>query len=335
MVGTEFLNGQGLGNQLFCYVSTRCIAIDNNYSFGTAGQKQFANNIHSNKGMYFMDVELGEEMIKNKCSLFYEKEDRLLLPYDKHDSSIGVYISGEDTRLTSRISDNTLIYGNLQSEKYFLHHKEEIKKWLKINNNYFDKRFSNDNTCILNMRGGEYVGNRSLYLKKKYWVDAMNIMKQIKPDMNFIIITEDVKNAKIMFPKLPVYHLGMGEDYAAIHFAHYLILSNSSFAFFPTFTSDTVKFVIAPKYWARHNISDGYWASEQNIYSGWNYLDRNGQLFSAEECRAEYDNYKKTKLISNMNNYKKPRWYAQIYYYKLINMGYRIYNITKRLKFVD
>ena len=52
MIGTEFLKGQGLGNQLFCYVTARCIAIDNNVEFGTASQKNFANNIHSNKGMY-------------------------------------------------------------------------------------------------------------------------------------------------------------------------------------------------------------------------------------------------------------------------------------------
>lgn len=55
MIGTEFLKGQGLGNQLFCYVTARCIAIDNNVEFGTASQENFANNIHSNKGMYFYE----------------------------------------------------------------------------------------------------------------------------------------------------------------------------------------------------------------------------------------------------------------------------------------
>ena len=31
MVGTELLKGQGLGNQLFCYVTTRCIAMKDVY----------------------------------------------------------------------------------------------------------------------------------------------------------------------------------------------------------------------------------------------------------------------------------------------------------------
>ena len=77
-------------------------------------------------------------------------------------------------------------------------------------------------------------------------------------------------------------------------------MSNSTFAFFPAFTSETVKYVIAPKYWARHNVSDGYWASEQNIYSGFTYMDRKGKLFTAEECRKELEEYKK-----NSKKYQK------------------------------
>ena len=59
MIGTEFINGQGLGNQLFCYVTARAVALENGYEFGTAGQERFAVNIHSDRGMYFMDVDLG------------------------------------------------------------------------------------------------------------------------------------------------------------------------------------------------------------------------------------------------------------------------------------
>jgi hypothetical protein len=75
--------------------------------------------------------------------------------------------------------------------------------------------------------------------------------------------------------------------------AQYLILSNSSFACLPAHTSETLKFAIAPKYWARYNVSKGYWASEQNIYSLFHYMDRKGRLFTAEECRKELEIYKK------------------------------------------
>ena len=149
MIGTEFLKGQGLGNQLFCYVTARCIAIDNNVEFGTASQENFANNIHSNKGMYFMNVDLGREIDKEKCSKIVEREERLITPTSKHNMTLGVYVAGSDKRLLQKIEDNTLIYGNLQAEEYFIKHKDEIKEWLKVNKEYFRPQYSDNNLCIL------------------------------------------------------------------------------------------------------------------------------------------------------------------------------------------
>ena len=39
MLATEFLHGQGLGNQLFCYVTTRMLAHRHGYDFGIKGLK--------------------------------------------------------------------------------------------------------------------------------------------------------------------------------------------------------------------------------------------------------------------------------------------------------
>lgn len=336
MIGTRFLKGQGLGNQLFCYVSTRCIALDNGCAFGSAGQEEFANNIHSHEGMYFMNIELGGELERTdvEYKYIYENEERILMPTSKHDRTIGCYVSGADPKLMESIPDDTIIYGNLQSEKYFLKHKAEIKEWLAIRPEFINLKYSKDDLCILNMRGGEYVGNNELYLRKKYWVNAMNYMRHLVPDMNFIIITEDVKAAKAMFPDMEAYHLGVGEDYAVLHFAKYLILSNSSFAFWPVFTSDNAKFIIAPKYWARHNYSDGYWASEQNIYTGWNYMDRRGSVYSAEECRAELSEYK--KLNWEKLNYPNRNfiWSIKIVVYDVRQLLYRIVRKAKRQVFL-
>ena len=81
MVGTEFINGQGLGNQLFCYVTARVVAEENGYEFGTAGQERFAVNIHSNRGMYFMDMDLGKRITeeeKRRFQIYNDKEERLM-----------------------------------------------------------------------------------------------------------------------------------------------------------------------------------------------------------------------------------------------------------------
>ena len=62
LIGTEFIKGQGLGNQLLCYVSARCIAQDNGCAFGCINPAQVGNVFHSQKGMYFMDLDLGKEI---------------------------------------------------------------------------------------------------------------------------------------------------------------------------------------------------------------------------------------------------------------------------------
>lgn len=305
MIGTEFIQGQGLGNQLFCYASARSIAEDLGCKFGTAGQQNFANNIHSNHGMYFMDVDLGINIQDvDQYQHYHEKEKRIWIDNSLHDMVHGCYIAGKDTGL-DQIADNTLIYGNLQAEEYFKSHFDDLKEWFQVKKEYDSYEYTQDNLCIMNMRGGEYFGAPELYLKKIYWIQAMKHMKQIVPGMQFMIVTEDVKRANQMFPEIPAHHFDMGKDYVTIKNAKYLILSNSSFACFPVFTSTTCKYLIAPKYWARHNVSTGYWASEQNIYSGWNYMDRDGKLYTAEECRQELARYKEGEQFRKLSQNKK------------------------------
>lgn len=295
MIGTEFMKGQGLGNQLFCYVTARAIATENGYAFGTAGQEQFANNIHSNQGMYFMDVDLGHAITqqeKEAYARYDDSEKRLYIGNSRHDMEHGCYISGRDDAI-HQIPDNTLIYGNMQDESYFEKYLSEIKQWLHVKKEYDSYEYSRENLCVINMRGGEYTGSPELYIDKKYWVKGMEQMRKLRPDMEFMIVTDDPESARKMLPGIPAYHFDIGKDYVTIKNAHYLLLSNSSFACLPAFTSETVKYIIAPKYWARHNVSDGYWASEQNIYSIFHYMDRQGRLFTAEECRKELEEYKK------------------------------------------
>lgn len=295
MIGTEFIKGQGLGNQLFCYVTARAIAEENGYEFGTAGQDKLAVNIHSDKGMYFMDMDLGHaisEEEKQSFARYEEAESRLYLGHSAHDMEHGCYVAGADAGMHT-VQDNTLLYGNMQDESYFIRCLPQVKQWLKVKDEYDSYEFSRENLCIINMRGGEYVDSPELYLNKRYWLNAMKEMKKLRSDMEFMIITDDVNAAERLMPGIPAHHFDIAKDYVTIKNAQYLILSNSSFACLPAHTSETLKFAIAPKYWARYNVSKGYWASEQNIYSLFHYMDRKGRLFTAEECRKELEIYKK------------------------------------------
>lgn len=292
MIGTELLRGQGLGNQLFCYITVRCIAKDLGYKYSILGEDTVANNIHSNCGMYFMTLDYGVKSEKNDFKQIYnEKEDRIFLGNSKHDLEHGCYITGTDEQLL-KIADGTLLYGNMQSEEYYLKYRQEIREWLTVKPEYDTMEFSRENLCILHLRCSDYLDCPELYLRKKYWLQGMKNMRKIRPDMEFMIITNDVKEAGKILPGIPAYNFDLAKDYAILKNAEYLLLSNSSFAYFPAFTSTTVKYIIAPKYWARHNVSDGYWASEQNIYQGWYYQDRKGRVYSDQECRRELGQYK-------------------------------------------
>ena len=58
MISTEILYGQGLGNQLACYVTTRVLAADREVNFGIhdphgcLGDKRY-----NTKGLYVMELD--------------------------------------------------------------------------------------------------------------------------------------------------------------------------------------------------------------------------------------------------------------------------------------
>jgi hypothetical protein len=263
--------GQGLGNQLACYVSTRCIALDLGYDFGIEHPEQF-------KGYSFLkNVNFGLPVVGGVTP--EEGKPPLKLPQGitnyyaeknvRHPN--GCDISPYDWDLF-KISDNTKIDGLMQGEDYFKKHKEDIRKWLKI-----DLKILPKNLCIINFRGGEYVGIREVFLTKNYWDNAVKNMKNIRSDMIFQVVTDDPITARYFFPGFNIYH-DIASDYRSIQSAPYLILSNSSFSFFPAWLNENLKFCIAPRYWSRHNVSDGYWSMDQNYTKGWWYQDRRGNL---------------------------------------------------------
>ena len=167
---------------------------------------------------------------------------------------------------------------------------EEVKQWLKVKPEYDNYNFSSDDVCVLNVRANM---DPSVFLPREYWINAVNNMLEINPNFTFLVITEDPNTIKQFLPELAdnVYEFGIGEDYSIIKNAKYLIASNSSFSIFPSLTSNTLKKIIAPKYMLRHTVSDGYWSCGYNIYPGYTYMDREGKLFSYEECIKEFNEY--------------------------------------------
>ncbi len=295
MIGTRMEEGQGLGNRLFCYVTARCIALDRGVPFSILGFQLLQKALLAEDGEPFLEIDPGEPAEAGDFPIQYaEREERIYTGVSRHDALHGCYISGADENVL-QAKDGTLLSGNLQAWEYFQRHLPEIRVWLRVRPACDNREYSRENLCVLNLRGREYRSDPGLYLRRRYWLRAMALMRRERPDMEFLIVTDDVSAANRLLPELPACHFTGGRDYVTIKNACYLILSNSSYACFPALTSDTVRKVIAPKYWARHNVSDGYWASGQNIYDGFWYMDRKGRLFDAAQCRRELSQYRRRR----------------------------------------
>jgi hypothetical protein len=295
MITTEFYYGQGFGNQLAVYVTTRAIAKRNGYDFGFTGLENFGDRRYNDKGVYFMDIDLGRP-VEGITSHYREKETRIRTGNSHHDSTIGCDVRLCDPNLLS-VPDGTKIDGIMQGEDYFIDYEQDVKEWLRVKPEFDCKDYMSDDICVLNIR--DYEGDPTLFLTRNYWIRAINHMLRLNPKMGFLVITEKPEMAKRLLPELQnsVYHFDLAKDYSIIKNAKWLIVSNSSFAYFPAFTNEVARLIIAPKYWARHNVSDGYWACGFNISRKFTYMDRSGTLQSYSEVMREFEIYKERSKI--------------------------------------
>lgn len=278
------------GNHIFQYVVTRSIAFKKNFDYGFT-RYIYGDYYNGQSQMDFLNLDYGKP-VENITNEYHEKIDSIM-----HIDKVNIHRYHDFKDL----QDNSKLVGCWQTERYFYNIKDKVKEWVTIKDEYINQYTNrlqeanivlDDNTCIINVRGGEYKGIGSLLLHPTYWNNAVNQMLMINPNMKFIVISDDPEYCRRLFPNFPCIHFDIGMDYYIINQAKWLILSNSSFAYFPAWLNQYCHMVIAPKYWSRHNVSDGYWGNSCIFTQGWKYLNRDNTLQSYDEVVNELYNSK-------------------------------------------
>tara|TARA_R100001480_G_scaffold146464_1_gene145057 strand:- start:203 stop:1129 length:927 start_codon:yes stop_codon:yes gene_type:complete len=299
MLAASIHEHAGLGNQIWRYVCCRVFAEKLGYNFGVS---------HPGWRGKFLNIDWGEDPKMNveedsdfqsSSGFSYYKEESI------HHASAPGEIGDPDLKFET-LEDNTYINGTFQKMSYIEDYRDKICEWLTYDDKYKITDFSDDNICVIQLRGGDYTTGHSM-LPPEYYHQAMHHMRQNNPDVEFVIVTDDPKTARRMIPNTPIIGSATAEekdpdqkfiswyeytggpvsmDYTILNHAKYAIISSSTFAFWPIWTNKKLLNVIAPKYWFDYNRSDGWWRPKDGIVNdpAWLWMDKFGGLFESKTC---------------------------------------------------
>lgn len=293
-----------LGNHMWQYAVCRTIAEKLGYEWGINPSPSH-DYFNGQSQMTFMNVYFGNK-VEGITNEFHEK-----WVTHKHVDEVNITMLQEELY---NIQDHTILLGDkgaaggiYQSEDYIINRKDDIKRWFEIkpeSANHYDKLLTDHNivldndTCVINFRGGEYRSIPNVILKPEYWKNAIEHMLKINSNMKFVLITDDPQTANTYMPfPIKTIHVDVGFDFYVVNKAKWNIISNSTFGWWAAWLNGDTNKIIAPKFWSRHNVSDGYWATGDSYTRGFTYMDREGKLFEFDECKHEAIKFYKERNI--------------------------------------
>lgn len=282
MITTELYEGQGLGNQLWVYAACRSIAERLGMPFAILAEERF-------KGGEFLQLDFASGHNAGERSGFRgEASPRIFWERLFYDPDLD-YVSSAFDGSVMDIDGYARLEGLFQSEEYFFGDLSRIRRYVAVKEDALGCVSIPDDTCVLNIRGGEYKRHKRLILPHSYWAQAMRNMQTVAGLDRFLIVTDDPRYAASLLPGIPILPGGIRECYMALHKARHLILSNSSFAYFPVKTGREDRLVIAPRYWARFRNEWSRWASPANLYESWMWQAADGSLHTYSDCVDEQE----------------------------------------------
>ena len=243
MIGHNHLGKNGrFGNQMFQYAVTRGIAAKHNYDWcipdGPKTDDEFEDEENQHK--LFMAFNMGGVKVVNMHPAPYKKEGSFTFDQDLFDNC----------------EDNVNLYGYFQSEKYFKHIEDEIRKdfeWRddvkKLCQEMFDS--IGGKAISLHIRRTDYTVNNNHPLQPmSYYEDALKLFDK---NVQILVFSDDPKwcQEQELFADDSVM-ISEGNDadidLCLMTKCDYHIIANSSFSWWGAWLGDSEK-VVAPSNW--------------------------------------------------------------------------------------
>lgn len=231
----------GLGNFLFQIAAGVSLALDNNTKFVVDRSKIW--HAHSHINLYVNNIFRKLEYDSIPHSIYYSYDSLYYreIPY----------------------TENMIIDGYFQSEKYFLSNKDKIMDFFSIDEdteNYIKSKYQNiitdEKTCSIHVRRGNYLGI-DVYnkLDMNYYNQAIDLVGR---DKNYIVFSNDIEWCKENFVNMNVQFIENEVDYVDLYLMSMCrdnIIANSTFSWWAAFLNrNENKKVITPKIWFVHSI---------------------------------------------------------------------------------
>jgi hypothetical protein len=228
----------GLGNQLFQVIVGYYLAKQNNGEYG------INPNLDRGRGQGNSINTYIDSIFKN-----IQKTD--------HESKV-LYKEPQFNYTDIEYSEDLLLEGFFQTEKYFLNKKEEINNLLEFN-------CSNEptNVCVIQIRTGDYLFNNTFnIITPKYFENAINYVLSINENISFKIVSDNYHYASKYIPDNIDYEFVSSDelqDLKTISQSDFAIISNSSFGWWGSYLGKN-KITLAPNIWfnVSYDVSDVY-----------------------------------------------------------------------------
>ena len=254
MIGLNYLGKMGqLGNQMFQYAALKGIAAKHNYKTIIPNHNELIVDALGNK----LRIELFDAF-----DIPMGPMDIGTVPHDRNLEEPHYHFSQE---LLDKCPDNVSLVGYFQSEKYFKHIEDDIRKLFGPKSEslscYVSAQHLFDNPVALHIRRGDFLINSVHHhnLSMKYYEEALN---QFDSDRQVIIFSDDTDWCKQqpLFegdrflvcegggPYTDLYMMSKCDDF---------IIANSTFSWWGAWLShNKEKVVIYPDIWFGPNNID-------------------------------------------------------------------------------